>query len=105
MPVAIAYIHGVNTPPFIACLRVACHPPAKPTERLNRGHVHHGRDKPFRVAAPCLTTGNGAAPIGGDDAVIAAQQKAAAYRKNILKRISTITAELQHATIETEIGV
>ena len=102
---AIADILGVNTPPFITALRVACHSPAQLTERLNRWHVYYGRNETGRIATPCPTTGNGAAPVGGDRAVIAAQQKAAACRQDILKRISTITAELQHAAIETEIGV
>jgi hypothetical protein len=52
-----------------------------------------------------LTTCNRTAPIGADRAVVAASSEAAARDKNILKRISTIKANLQDATVEAQIGI
>jgi len=43
--------------------------------------------------------------IGADSAVIAAHKKTAASGKNILKRISPVTAELQHAAVIAEVGI
>jgi hypothetical protein len=72
---------------------------------LDRWQVHYRRDEAVRVAAPSLTTRNGTAPIGADRAVVAAHDKAAASGKNISKCISTVGAELQHASIETDVGI
>jgi hypothetical protein len=43
--------------------------------------------------------------IGTDGPVIAAHEEAPASGKNILKRISPITAELQHAAVIPEVGI
>jgi hypothetical protein len=92
----------VNAPTLIGAHGIASHPPAQPTERLNRWYVHHRRDKTFGVAAPSSTTCDRTTTISADGAVIAPHEKASAGGKNILKRISTISAELQHATVEPE---
>ena len=60
----------------------------------NSWQVDHGRDEALRVAAPCLTTSNRTTAIGADGAVIAAHDEAPASGKNILKRISTVSAQL-----------
>ena len=57
------------------------------------------------VAAPCLTTGYGAATIGCNRAVVSAHREAATNGKDVLKCISTISAHLQHAAVEAEIRV
>ena len=43
--------------------------------------------------------------IDADRAVVTANNEAAARGKNILKRISTIKANLQDATVEAQIGI
>lgn len=103
MPLAIADIHGVNTPTLIGATGIASHPPTKLSESLNRWQVHHGRDEAFRVATPCLQPGNWTTPIAADGTVVAAHQKSAG--RHVLKRIATVTAELQHATIEAQIRI
>ena len=100
MPLAPGLIDIVNAPTLIGARGIASHPPPQPTERLNRWYVHHRRDKTFRVAAPSSTTCNRTTTISADGAVIAAYEKASAGGKNVLKRISTVSAELQHATVE-----
>ena len=67
--------------------------------------IHHGRDETLRVAAPSLTTCNRTAPIGADHAVISSHGEAPAGCKNILKRISAVSAELQHAAVEAEVRI
>ena len=76
-PLAPGHIKAVDPPTFIGTTRVAGHPPAKPPLLLNRGHAHHRRDEAVGVTAPSLTTGNGAAAVGGNCAVITARPKAA----------------------------
>jgi hypothetical protein len=51
-----------------------------------------------------LTTSNWTTPVGADRAVIAAHQEGA-NRGDILKRIPAVTAELQHAAVEAQIGI
>jgi len=80
VPLAPGLIDIVNAPTLIGARGIASHPPAEPTERLNRWYVHYRRDKTFGVAAPSSTTCD----------------------KNVLKRISTISAELQHAAVKPE---
>ena len=72
---------------------------------MNRWQVHHGRDETFRVAAPCPKTSNRTAPIGADGAVIAAHNESCRRRKDVLKRISTVSADLQHATVKAQIRI
>jgi hypothetical protein len=92
----------VNAPTVIGTRDIASHPPAQPTECLNRWYVHHGRDKTFRVAAPSPTTCNRTTTIRTDGAVIPSDEKTAASRKNILKGSSAVSAQLQHAAVESE---
>jgi hypothetical protein len=98
-------VDRVNAPTLIGATGVAGHPPTKPTDCLNRWYIHHGRDEALRVAAPSLTTSNRAAAISTDGAVIAADHEASASSKNILKSISTVTAELQHTAIVAEVRI
>src|SRR6266487_432478 len=76
-PLAPGHVKAVDAPTFIGTTRVAGHPPAKPPLLLNRWHAHHRRDEAVGVTAPSLTTGNGAAAVGGNCAVIMARPKAA----------------------------
>ena len=103
MPVAIADIDGVNTPTLIGATGVTGHPPAKPAERLNRRQVHYGRDEALGIATPCLKACNWTAPIRTDRAVIAAHEET--FGRDVLKCISAVAAELQHATVEAEIRI
>jgi len=50
-----------------------------------------------------LTTGDGASSIGANRTVVTPHHKGAGG--NFLKRISTISAELEHAPIETDSGI
>ena len=102
MPLAPSLINIVNAPTLIGARVIASHPPPQPAERLNRWYVHHRRDKTFRVAAPSPTTCNRTTTISTDGSVIASDEKAAASRKDILKSSSAVSAELQHAPVETQ---
>jgi hypothetical protein len=95
-------IDVVNAPTLIGAGGIGSHPPPQPTECLNRWYVHHRRHKTFGVAAPSSTTCDRTTTISADGAVIAAYEKASARDNNVLKRISTIGAELQHASVEPE---
>jgi hypothetical protein len=52
-----------------------------------------------------LTTSNRTAAIGANRAVVTAHEKSAARGKNILKCVSTVSAEFKHATVETEVRI
>ena len=100
---AVGKIDRVNAPTLIRATSVAGHPPAKPNVCAAGGQIHHARDEASRVAAPGLTTSNRTAAICADSAIIAAHEKAAGG--NLLKSISPVGAEFQHATVETEIRI
>jgi hypothetical protein len=103
--VAPGDVHGVNAPALIGAHGIAGHPPTESTFCLNRREVHYGRDEALRIAAPSRTTGNRTATISADSAVITAHQKATAGGNNVLKGVSTVSAELQYATVEPEVGI
>ena len=105
MPLAPGLIDVVNAPTLIGTPAIASHPPPQPTECLNRWYVHHRRDKTFRGAAPSPTTSNRTTTISTDGAVIAPDEKGATSRKDILKRSSAVSAELQHAAVETQVRI
>jgi hypothetical protein len=65
--------------------------------------LHHTCNEAFRIAAPTLQTSNRTAPVGADRAVIPTHDEA--LRRDVLKRISAIGANLQHATVEAEVGI
>ncbi len=67
--------------------------------------VDHRHDEALRVAAPSLTTCNRTAPIVADRAVIAATDEAATDSKHVLKRVSTVGADLQHAPVKSYVGI
>jgi hypothetical protein len=97
---ATSHINGVNTPALIGATRIASHPPAQPEACGNDWQIDHGRDEALRVAAPSLTACNRTTATGADCAVIASANEASASGNNILKCISTVSAELQHATVK-----
>ena len=98
---ATSNIDGVNTPALIGATRIASHPPAQPEACGKDWQIDHGRDETLRVAAPSLTTCNRTTAIGADCAVIASDDEAPASGKNISECISTVSAELQHATVKS----
>ena len=59
--------------------------------------------KPSGVPAPSLTTSDRTAAICSDGAVISAHYKAAASGDNVLERVSTVSAQLQHSAIVADI--
>jgi hypothetical protein len=63
-------------------------------------NIHHRRNESVRAAAPSLTPRNWAATIAGNGAVIPTHDKAAASGKDILKRVSAISADLQQSPVE-----
>ena len=97
---ATSNIDGVNTPALIGATRIASHPPAQPEACGKDWQIDHGRDEALRVAAPSLSTCNRTTAIGADCAGIASANEASASGNNILKCISTVSAELQHATVK-----
>jgi hypothetical protein len=97
-------VHRINAPPFTRAAIVTRHAPAQCQSGKGR-HVDDGRHKALRIAAPRLATCNGTTPISGDSAVVAAHYKAAPVSKNVLERIATVGAELDHATVEPHIGI
>src|SRR4029077_14551655 len=87
-------IDRINAPTLIGATGVAGHPPAQRGDGgKNKWQVDHGRDEALRVAAPCLMTGNRTTSIGADSSVIAAHDEATAGGKDVLKCISTISAD------------
>ena len=103
--VAPSNLHRINTPALAGPSVVASHSPPESTScrTLNGWEVHHCRDETSRITAPCLTTGDGASSIGANRTVVTPHHKGAGG--NFLKRISTISAELEHAPIETDSGI
>ena len=97
-------VHRINAPPFTGAAAITSHAPTQCHSGKGR-HVDDGRHKPLRIATPRLATCNGTTPISGDSAVVAAHYKAAAVSKNVLERIATVCAELEHATVEPHIGI
>jgi len=96
---------GIDAPAFAGTAVIAHHAPTQPGGCGNQWQVDHGRDEALRVAAPCLTTSNGTAAVLGNSAVVAAYNEAAAGRKNVSKRVSTVCADLQYAAVEADIGI
>jgi hypothetical protein len=97
----------INTPAFARPSVIAGHPPTEPNARkcLNGRHVNHGRDEAIGVTAPRLTTCDGAASISADCAVIASTNEAPSSGNNILKGISPVGAQFEHATVEPEVRI
>jgi len=95
----------VNAPAIARATVIGGHSPAEPPACGNVWQVDYCRDEAQRVAAPCLTTCNRTAPISGDRTVVAARKETAASCKNVLEGISTIEANLQHASIKADVGL
>jgi len=98
-------INHVNAPAFAGATRVTGHSPAQPTLDAKKGKGDHRRNESTRVAAPSLTTSNRATAISANRAVIAPHGKGPAGRKNILKRISTISADFKHSAVEAQVRI
>jgi hypothetical protein len=71
----------------------------------NDWEVDHRRDEARRIAAPSLTTCNRTAPVVTDRSVISASHEAATDGKHVLKCVSTVSADLQHAAVKSYIGI
>jgi hypothetical protein len=99
-------VDRINAPTLIGATAVAAHPPTKCcTRHKKKWPVHHGRDEALRIAAPSLTTSNRTTAISADGAVVASDHEDPASCKNILKRFSTVSADLQDASVEAEVRV
>jgi hypothetical protein len=101
---ALVNIGIVNAPAFVGATGVACHSPAQLAQIKRKWQLHRCRNEALRVAAPSLTTGNGTAAVRADRPVIAAIYEAA-NRGDILKCISVVSADLEHAAVKTEVGI
>ena len=99
---AIGNIDRVDAPTIIRATVVTGHPPAN-SSVSTEGQVHDARDKPLRVAAPCPKPRNWTPSISADRAVISAHEEGVG--RNVLKRASTVSTDLQHAAIESEVGI
>jgi hypothetical protein len=97
--------HRINTPALTGPSVIASQSPPEPTSCrcLNGWQVHYRRDEASRVAAPRLTTGDGTTSVGANCAIVTAQHKRGGG--NFLKCISAISAELEHAAVETYTGI
>ena len=91
---ALVNIGIVNAPAFVGATGVACHSPAQLAQIKRKWQLHRCRNEALRVAAPSLTTSNRAAAISANRTVVAAHKEAAAGGKDVLKRISAVSAEL-----------
>lgn len=95
----------IEAPAFPGTAVIARHAPTQRGAYRNRRQVHHGRDEALRIAAPCLSTCNRTATVLGNRAVVAARDEATAGCKNVLERVSTVRADLQHGPVEADIGI
>jgi hypothetical protein len=98
-------VHRVNAPTFTGATVIAGHAPAQSNDSETERQVDNRCGKTLRIAAPRLTTCNRTASVSGDSTVVASNDEAAASCKNILKCISTVSAHLQHASIEPNIWI
>jgi hypothetical protein len=98
-------VNRINAPTFTGTTVIAGHAPAQPGDSETERQVDDRSGKALRIAAPGLTACNRTAPITADRAVITTHDEAAANGKNVLKCISTVSAHLQHASIEPNIWV
>jgi hypothetical protein len=98
-------INRVNPPAFTGTRVVARHAPAKSCASEAGRQSHDRTHKAVRITTPSLTTCNRTATISADRPIIPTRDEAAARGKNVLKGISTISAHLQHASIESDIWV
>jgi hypothetical protein len=103
--VAPGNVDRINAPTLIGATAVAAHPPTKCTRHKKKWQVYLGRDEALRIAAPGLTTSHRTTAISADGAVIASDHEEPASCKNILKRISTVSADFQDASVEAEVRV
>jgi hypothetical protein len=102
--VAVGNVDCVNTPTLIGAAGVGSHPPAQPAwGALKWWQAHHGRNETLRIAAPCLKPSNRAASIGCDRPIVSPHEEGA--RRNVLKGVSIVSAQLQHAAVESEVRV
>jgi hypothetical protein len=101
----VSNINRVNAPTFSGATVIAGHAPAQPGDSETERQVDDRSGKALRIATPCLTACNRTAPITADRAVITTHDEAAANGKNVLKCISTVSAHLQHASVEPNIWV
>ena len=90
----------VNAPALAGAAVIASHPPAQPLACENHWEVDHSGDEALRVTAPSLTTCNRTTPVSADRPIIATHNEAATDDKNILKCVSTVSADLQHTTVK-----
>ena len=98
-------VNRVNAPAFTGAIVIARHAPAESCDSETGWKIDNRGDKALRIATPSLTTSNRTASITADCAVITTHDEAAANGKNVLKCISTVSAHLQHASIESNIWV
>jgi hypothetical protein len=98
-------INRVNAPAFAGATGVTGHSPAQPTLDEKPGNGDHCRNESTRVAAPSLTSGNRTTPIRANGAIVASHFERATSCKDVLECISTVNADLKHATVETQVGI
>jgi hypothetical protein len=101
----VSNVNSVDAPTFTGATVIAGHTPAQPGGSETQRQVDDRSSKALRIATPCLPACNRTAPITADCTVITTHDEAAANGKNVLKRIPTVSAHLQHASIEPHIWV
>jgi hypothetical protein len=98
-------VNCINAPAFTGATVIARHAPAQSFASETGRQVDDRGDETLRIATPGLTTPNRTAPVTADCAVITTHDKAAADSKNVLKRVSAVSAHLEYAAIEPNIWV
>jgi hypothetical protein len=101
----VSNVNRVDAPTFTGATVIAGHAPAQPGDSETERQVDDRCDKALRIATPGLATCNRTAPITAHCTVITTHDEAAAKSKNVLKCVSTVSAHLQHASIEPNIWV
>src|SRR5262249_2734223 len=93
--------HVVNTPPLRLCaVVVTAHSPPQDdvVPSHSRRQFYGRRNKAPRIPGPCLS-GKKRVSVAGYKVGVTAGLKDAAGVLNVLKAISAVSAELQHATV------
>jgi hypothetical protein len=99
---ALRHDDVVHAPAFAGATGITGHPPSQHLAKT-KWQVHRCGDETLRVAAPCLKARNRTAAIRANCVGVSAIHEAAG--RNILKRISTISAGFKHAAVEAEGGI
>jgi hypothetical protein len=98
-------VNRVNAPAFAAPHFVARHAPAEFCGCKSGWQDDNRCEKALRIATPRLTACDRTASIAADRPVVSTGGETAAHAANVLKCISTVSADFEHASVEPNIWV